>query len=182
MQKKAILFLTFFITNICAHWPSIYNPDRALYMENAHNKPQSNACVFCTQLAENTDKKHFIIKRYDHAYVFLNRFPYQYGHMLIMPLRHVSNLEDLNMEEYQQLMNIVRQAISCLKKTYNVDGVNVGINLGSAAGASKPDHLHIQVLPRWYGDTGWLHTIGQTGVITHSMSDVYEKLKHAFNH
>ncbi len=165
-----------------AHWPSIYNPERASYMSNAHNKPKESSCVFCSQLKENNDEQHFIIKRFKHVYIFLNRFPYNPGHMLIMPLRHVAHLEDLTLQECTELMQVAQQAVVALKQIYKVDGVNVGINLGSAAGASKPEHLHVHILPRWHHDTGWLHTLGQTSVMTNSMHNVYDKLKTEFNH
>lgn len=178
---KHLLLSLLFVTAISADWLSIYNPERGAYMDQTHEKPQTKQCPFCAQLEEHKDAENFILKRYEHISIFLNRFPYQYGHMLIIPKRHIANLEDLTDKEYTELFHLIRKAVCCLKETYNIDGANVGINLGSAAGASKPDHLHVHILPRWHHDTGWLHTIGQTSVMAHDMQKVYTKLKTWFD-
>ncbi len=183
MQKVAVLFSIMCTIFIHAQWESIYNPKRAAYTNECWHKkpnPSKSICVFCNELAQNADETNFILKRFKHVYVCLNLFPYRHGHMLVLPIEHVANLDDLSTEARAELMEATSMAVAALKKTFNTHGANVGINIGKAAGASKPDHLHIQIVPRWHDDTNWIHIIGQTGVITQDMQEVYEKLKTEF--
>ncbi len=183
---KKWYMLSFLICSISAHWQSLYNPARSAYMHKTwHGKKEvtvkKSDCVFCDELAQQNDEQQYIIKRFDHVYVCLNPFPYQHGHMLILPQRHVGSLDALTVHERAELMEVIAIAVSALKEAFNCDGANVGINIGKAAGASKPDHLHVQVVPRWFADTSWMHTIGQTAVVAVDMHQVYQQLKAQFD-
>lgn len=181
MLRRTIASTLLLILQTHTQWQSIYNPKRADYtnkcwQENSPPKPKSK-CVFCNELAQNKDGVNFIIKRFKHVYLCLNLFPYRHGHMLVLPIEHVANLDELAPEARAELMEVTSMAVTALKKAFNTHGTNVGINIGKAAGASKPDYLHVQIVPRWHDDTNWIHIIGQTGVITQDMQEVYKTLK-----
>lgn len=133
-------------------------------------------CVFCALAAEPVDESSGVIVKRDHAYLVLNAYPYGSGHVLVVPLRHVGNLGDLGEEEYEDFARLMRDAAAALTKAYEPDGMNVGMNLGSAAGAGIPEHLHAHVLPRWSGDTNFMTTIGETRVLPESLATTWQKV------
>lgn len=111
----------------------------------------------------------------------LNKYPYNAGHLLILPIKHVASLAELTKEARSELIELQSQSVEILQKTLNNDGANIGINLGKAAGAGIPSHLHIHILPRWQGDTNFMPTIAQTKVISFDLGQYYKKLKKQFN-
>jgi len=168
------------MTNLFAPWRTGY----ASGTDTGDTKKEgidADKCVFCQQLQENNDKQNFILKRFEHSYVMLNKYPYNAGHLLILPLRHVSALSQLEKNERNELMELVSQSIEILNTTLKNDGINVGINLGKAGGAGIPSHLHIHTLPRWSGDTNFMPTIAQTKVISFDLCQFYDNLKPSFD-
>jgi len=166
--------------NLFAPWRERYASD----VDTEDSKKEgikADKCVFCAQLEQDNDKQNFILRRFDYTYVMLNKYPYNAGHLLILPLRHVSSLSQLSRVERAELMELANQSIEILKKTLKNDGLNVGINLGRAAGAGIPSHLHVHALPRWSGDTNFMPAIAQTKVISFDLQKFYDKLKPKLN-
>lgn len=137
-------------------------------------------CIFCDKPAARDDPANHIVWRGEKAFVLLNTFPYNNGHLMVAPYQHAGNLEDLTPEVLTELMMLCQDAIRAFKRDFNPDGVNMGINLGSAAGAGVKDHLHIHIVPRWQGDTNFMAVVTDTRVIPQSLDDSYQMLHAAF--
>lgn len=159
----------------------IYAPWRNNYVnkttQSGDRKITEQDCVFCNALKANKDEKHFIVKRFKHSAIVMNLYPYNAGHLMVIPFEHKAELFELSQKIRSDLFESVNIAIETLKKTMNPNGFNVGINIGFAGGGGLPSHLHIHVLPRWDGDTNYFATIGETKVICSDFKDVYKKLK-----
>ncbi|MFY9781941.1 MAG: HIT domain-containing protein [Acidimicrobiales bacterium] len=133
-------------------------------------------CVFCRLGTEKVDESTGVLKKSTFTYVVLNAFPYGSGHLLVVPYRHVAMLEDLSDEEYEDFFLTLRATVRALNTTYDPEGMNVGMNLGIAAGAGIPQHLHAHALPRWNGDTNFMTTIGETRVLPESLQSTWRKV------
>ncbi len=144
-------------------------------LANAQGRGGS-ACVFCALAQESVSSDSGVLWRGDHTYVALNAFPYGSGHLLILPYRHVGGLTDLGDDEYMDFSLTVRRAARALEAAYGADGMNIGMNLGSAAGAGIPRHLHAHALPRWGGDTNFMTTIGEVRVLPESLASTWKKV------
>lgn len=153
----------------------LWAPWRVKYVTSLDKK--QHGCVFCRILKEKKDAKNFIFKRFRHSFAVFNIFPYNNGHVLIVVNRHVGELEKLNRNEKEDLWNLLEASKSLLQKVLKPDGFNVGINLGRAAGAGFPGHLHIHLVPRWGGDVNFMPIIANTKVISQSMKALYSKIK-----
>ncbi|MCK5012334.1 MAG: HIT domain-containing protein [Candidatus Omnitrophica bacterium] len=150
----------------------LWAPWRIKYVTKIGKKVKG--CVFCNILKEKKDKKNFIITRTKHSYSVLNLYPYNNGHILIIPNRHVSDLGGLKKEEREDLLDLLGETKDLLDKTMKADGYNIGINLGRAAGAGFPKHVHIHLVPRWQGDVNFMPVTGGTKVISQSLKALYE--------
>jgi ATP adenylyltransferase len=141
-------------------------------------------CVFCRILAVDptpaSDEANYIVHRGKHCIVILNAYPYTSGHCMVMPVRHVGTLVDLNADEATELWGFVTHATAALGSAYVPEGLNVGANLGRAAGAGIPGHLHVHVVPRWNGDTNFMTAIGETRVVPESLAVSWRKLHAAW--
>lgn len=156
----------------------LYAPWRKNYINNGN---KNNECVFCKQSKEQDDEKYFIIKRFTHCYSMLNIFPYNAGHILIIPYEHQPSLEQLSQETRSEIMEVTSASIPILKQVLGAEGINIGLNIGGkAAGGSIPEHLHLHVLPRWLGDTNFLVTLAETKQISLDLREIYQKLRNAF--
>ena len=133
-------------------------------------------CVFCVLGHEPVDESSGVLKRSTHTYVVLNAFPYGSGHVLVVPFRHVTRLDELSSEEYRDYSDVLRDVAGALERAYTPDGMNMGLNLGHAAGAGIPRHLHAHALPRWRGDTNFMTTIGETRVLPESLQSTWRKV------
>lgn len=156
----------------------LYAPWRSDYLTK--KKPPIKGCIFCVKAKENRDEKNYILFRGKSCFALLNLYPYNDGHVMIAPYRHESSPEKLSREEWSDLNETGRAAISAIKKIFKPDGFNLGMNLGKAAGAGVADHLHLHVVPRWVGDSNFLPLIGQTKVINQNLNTVYKKLAPLF--
>lgn len=154
-------------------WRSSYSDDSGI-SKTPHCS--ANLCPFCKKMAQNNDKEHFILRRFDHNVVFLNLYPYNAGHLLIIPYDHKGELEDLSKETRAEMINLAADLSLILKKCLAAEGINIGINLGQSAGAGIPSHVHTHVLPRWNNDTNFLPVFGQVKQISYDLTTVYEKL------
>ncbi|MBN1869882.1 MAG: HIT domain-containing protein [Candidatus Omnitrophica bacterium] len=152
----------------------LWAPWRIKYVRNIGKN--SNECVFCKIQREKKDQKNFVVTRAKHAYSVLNIYPYNNGHMLIVPNRHVSDLSGLRKEEREGLMDLLEAAKKLLDKTMMADGYNIGINLGKIAGAGFPRHVHIHLVPRWQGDVNFMPVTGHTKVISQSLKALHGQL------
>jgi diadenosine tetraphosphate (Ap4A) HIT family hydrolase len=133
-------------------------------------------CVLCRVIEDGT----YVVWRDDLVAVILNAFPYTSGHVMVLPVRHVGDVEDVSREEVGAVWSGVANAVRALKSAYSPDGLNMGANLGRVAGAGIPGHFHVHVLPRWSGDTNFMTTVAETRVMPESLDVSYEKLKKAW--
>ncbi|MBI2059559.1 MAG: HIT domain-containing protein [Nitrospirae bacterium] len=136
----------------------------------------SGGCIFCTLPAAKRDEENLILARARHGFVIMNRYPYSNAHVMVAPYEHTSDLLGVSEEARGSLMTLVGHAIRILQTAYKADGLNIGANLGRAAGAGYDGHLHFHVVPRWLGDTNFMPILGETKVITQSLSDTYRQL------
>lgn len=143
-------------------------------------KQKTKGCILCEKYKANADDEQLIVKRGKLAYILMNLYPYNNGHLMIAPYRHVANLVDLTQDELVEIIKLVQLSEKVLRKVYQPDGFNVGINIGKAAGAGIDSHLHAHIVPRWNGDTNFLATFAETKVIPENIEEAYKKLKHAF--
>jgi len=156
----------------------LWAPWRMKYIEGI-DVNDSGKCIFCEKPKEKNDKENFIVYRGSKCFIILNTFPYNNGHLLVVPYKHTSEIKDLDSETMLELMNTAGIVIEAVKNTMRPDGFNVGMNLGRSAGAGIAEHLHIHIVPRWIGDTNFMPVIGGTKVISESLEDTYRKLSKA---
>jgi ATP adenylyltransferase len=136
-----------------------------------------SSCFLCDyHSTPQKDKDNLLLWRTDHAFVVFNKFPYNNGHLLVAPVRHIASLEEANDEEMLCLMQLVRDCQEVLSATIKPHGFNVGMNFGRCAGAGLPGHLHIHVVPRWNGDTNYMHVCSDTDVISQSLFELYDQM------
>lgn len=152
----------------------IWSPWRMEYIES-HKDHTDEGCVFCALLDDVPDQER-ILTRGELAYVTLAKFPYNPGHLLVLPTRHVAELEDLTEAENAAISALLQRGIRALRGAMDPHGFNVGLNLGRVAGAGIPEHLHWHVVPRWAGDTNFMPVVGETRVLPELLADTYAKL------
>lgn len=162
--------------DLYAPWRSPYSKSLATSKE----KNKKTECVFCIQCNDTQDAKHFILKRYNHWAVLLNKYPYNAGHLLVVSLEHKKSLNQMSKVARAELIEITALAIPLLETKLDTQGINVGLNLGKASGAGIPGHLHLHILPRWEGDTNFLPALAGTKVISFDLKKMYELLRPAF--
>ncbi len=138
-------------------------------------------CVFCRLAASGPpSEEHLVVWRGDLTFVVMNAYPYASGHLLVLPLRHVEPLADLTDAESAELWSATQQAVAAIESAYEPDGLNMGANLGRAAGAGLPAHLHLHVLPRWSGDTNFMTTVSETRVVPETLQLSWKRLTDAW--
>lgn len=161
----------------------MWSPWRSEYVEEASSARDSRSdesgSLFTRAVEENRDEENLILWRGDEVFVIMNRHPYNNGHMLILPYREVAHYEDLTPEERTAIADTIDRCIRWARHALRPDGFNVGMNLGAAAGAGIPEHLHVHVLPRWKGDTNFMPTTADVKVIPEAMQKTYRKLRQA---
>jgi ATP adenylyltransferase len=140
---------------------------------------QPDGCIFCTMPAARDDERNHILHRGDHTLIVLNAFPYNAGHLIVAPFRHVGDPLEMTPEESSELMYGVRIAIEVLRESISPEGFNIGMNVGRVAGAGYADHVHVHVVPRWAGDTNFMAVAANTRVVPEAMEATYERLKQA---
>jgi ATP adenylyltransferase len=151
---------------------------RTNYIDGVATQPPSeddHECLF-ERLAREADDEALVLARNEHAFAVMNAYPYTSGHLMVAPLRHESTLAGLSRGEAASVMQLVQDANAAVLAAYSPDGVNVGANIGRAAGAGIPGHVHVHVLPRWSGDTNFMTTIAEARVLPEPLTKSYEKL------
>jgi ATP adenylyltransferase len=158
----------------------LWSPWRMEYIESHEGETGSGGCVFCSLLEQGDPDGERILHRGDAAFVTLAKYPYNPGHLLVLPVRHTGDLEDLAAEEGAEIHVLLQRSVRALREASAPDGFNVGLNLGRVAGAGIPGHLHWHVVPRWGGDTNFMPVVGETRVLPQLLSETYERLQPHF--
>lgn len=154
----------------------IWAPWRIEYIEM--EKPKG--CILCDKPKEKTDTQNYILYRGDKNFIMLNSYPYNPGHLMIVPYRHIARLDDLSDEELQEHWQIIRRSLKVLRQVFNPGGFNVGVNIGRPAGAGIEEHVHTHIVPRWNGDTNFMPVIAEIKVVPQALADTYKRLKGKF--
>jgi len=144
---------------------------------------KQGGCVFCAAFSADPsqDRRYLILHRGAHCCVIMNLFPYNNGHLMVVPLTHQATLEGLPPEALLEIMALVNKSVSTLRKAMNAEGFNIGVNIGKIAGAGIDEHVHVHVVPRWLGDTNFITTLGRVRCIPESLQDSYDKLTGAWD-
>ncbi|MFZ5647520.1 MAG: HIT family protein [Bacillota bacterium] len=153
----------------------IWAPWRTVYIGKDHG----SACIFCEKLESDKDAENYVIYRGDKTFALLNLYPYNNGHILIAPKRHVGDITDLDQDELLELGLVTQKMTRLLRAAFSPEGFNIGVNLGKIAGAGVPGHFHIHIVPRWGGDTNFMPVLGEVRVISEGLDLTYKKLTEA---
>ena len=156
----------------------MWSPWRSEYVSQAD---EDDGCFFCAHLESSDDETNGVLWRGERAFVVLNAYPYNAGHVMVAPHRHVGELNELERDELHELIETTQTTVRHLSEALSPHGFNVGMNLGKIAGAGVPGHVHIHVVPRWGGDTNFMPVVGETKVLPEMLAETYEKLRPFFD-
>ncbi len=154
----------------------LWAPWRFDYVQNADSK-SVDGCLFCVIESEDSDRDNLILHRGARAFVMLNAYPYTSGHLMVVPKRHVADIADLDDQELLEVNQLVKMACHWVRLVYSPEGFNIGVNMGKAAGAGIPGHIHWHIVPRWAGDTNFMTSVGEVRVIPQDLRVSYESLR-----
>jgi ATP adenylyltransferase len=155
----------------------IWSPWRIKYVQE-HERV--GGCIFCNALQEEDGPQNLVLVRGQYNFVILNRYPYTNAHLMVAPIAHVAELEDLDAVTRGEMMELISTSIQVIRKVYEPEAFNVGANIGKFAGAGVVDHVHMHVVPRWAGDANFLSTIGMTRVLPEELADTLLRLRQAW--
>jgi ATP adenylyltransferase len=158
----------------------LWAPWRMKYIKETVEKEEegkSDECILCKVVKESDDEKNLILYRSLRVYIILNKYPYNTGHLMIVPYRHVPSIEDLDPCELLELSLTIKHSVEALREAFSPDGFNVGVNIGRAAGAGIYEHVHVHIVPRWVGDSNFMPVIGGVKVIPQSLDETYYQIK-----
>jgi ATP adenylyltransferase len=153
----------------------LWSPWRLQYL----TEPRPEGCIFCQAILQRDDRETLVLLRGERAFLILNRFPYNNGHLMVVPNAHVSSLEDLDAPTLAEVALLLNRSLAALRLSMAPEGFNIGANLGRAAGAGIEDHVHIHVVPRWQGDTNFMPIVGDLRVVPETWLQTYDRLKAA---
>ncbi len=156
----------------------LWAPWRMAYITGESQKKEKG-CIFCLKSKQRSDAKNLIVLRGREAFVIMNIFPYNNGHLMVAPYRHIGDLGKLRDSELLEMMNLARRCQRAIAATMRPDGFNLGFNLGRTAGAGIADHVHLHLVPRWNGDTNFMPVLAGTKVISEGLAQTYRKLRKA---
>ncbi|HMK28391.1 MAG TPA: HIT domain-containing protein [Terriglobales bacterium] len=156
----------------------LWTPWRYAYVTHADQMP---ACLFCAAPQEGDDRKPMIVHRGQACYVIVNAFPYTSGHCMIVPFAHLDRLESLPTPAAEEMMRLTQRLEGILRRAYRPDGINLGMNIGKAAGAGIAGHIHMHVLPRWVADSNFMTTVAETRVLPEDLATTFERIKAGFD-
>jgi ATP adenylyltransferase len=157
----------------------LWTPWRMEYIDAAKDE-SGDTCVFCDRPSTGDDQSNYVLARTDQAFAMLNAYPYNPGHLMVAPFRHVGDLEDLTRDELAETNDLLQRSIHALKEVSGPHGFNLGLNLGRVAGAGIPGHVHWHLVPRWNGDTNFMSVVGDTRVLPELLAETYAKLRPLF--
>jgi ATP adenylyltransferase len=155
----------------------LWAPWRMVYIKGA---TKASGCLFCRTARSTKDKENLLLHRGRLSFVIMNRYPYNSGHLMVAPYRHVPALEELSDKESADLLRLAGKCLQVLNKSMKPEGYNVGMNLGRVAGAGVLGHLHLHIVPRWGGDTNFMPVLGDTKVVAEALEETYQKLLEGF--
>jgi ATP adenylyltransferase len=156
----------------------IWTPWRYQYMKEVESGKQPE-CIFCDAAARQDDAETLVVYRGPQTFIILNRYPYTSGHVMIVPYAHVAELSSCDAETLSEMMRLAPRVEAAFRANYKPDGMNLGMNLGRAAGAGVLGHLHLHVLPRWFGDSNFMTVAGETRVHPEDLQTTYQRLRKA---
>lgn len=149
-------------------------------MKYIDNHEKEEGCVFCNAQAREDGTSNLIAFRGERNFIILNLYPYTSGHLMVVPFTHIPTLEKLDKITRSEMMELVSQCMVVLQKVYRPQGFNMGANIGTAAGAGVPGHVHIHIVPRWGGDTNFMSTLGGTRVLPEAIEVTYQRIREGF--
>ena len=155
----------------------LFSPWRSSYIASFKHESASRSCLFCRIAKERKDKKNLVVWRGHYCYIVLNLFPYNSGHLLVVPYKHTSDLTSLTEKENAEIMAATARGLKALKKLSGPHGFNFGANLGRVAGAGIEKHVHFHLVPRWNGDTNFMPVLADTKLISEDMKRTWRELK-----
>jgi len=155
----------------------LWAPWRSAYVTKSD--AEKTECIFCSKLHDTRDRENHLLLRRELCFVLLNIYPYNSGHLLVSPNRHVADITELSPAEMLALFGLTQEMVALLRRVMRPHGFNIGVNLGRVAGAGYPGHFHIHVVPRWDGDTSFMPVVGDVKVISETLDQTYEKLREA---
>ena len=158
----------------------LWTPWRYAYITTASKNEGKDGCIFC-ELPKLADEEAKIVYRGQHCYIILNSFPYTSGHVMVVPFAHLDELQKLPEAAAQEMMALTQKMERVLRQIYSPDGINLGMNIGRAAGAGVVGHVHMHVLPRWVGDTNFMTVVGESRVLPEALDVTYERIKRALD-
>jgi len=153
----------------------LWTPWRMEYIREVDNEE----CIFCRKTKSTDDRGELVLRRREHAFLMLNKYPYNSGHLMVAPLRHAGLPSELTKDEREEIFSLLVIGETILKETCNPDGLNVGANIGRCSGAGVVGHFHLHIVPRWVGDTNFLPVLGETKVIPQSLDESYDGMMDA---
>jgi ATP adenylyltransferase len=156
----------------------MWAPWRLEYIQNADKKDEG--CIFCEKPKQQNDKENLIVHRDKHCFVILNKYPYNNGHLMVVPYEHKSDLLDLSDDILLNIQNVLQKVVAALRNTMEPHGFNIGVNMGRPAGAGIADHIHYHIVPRWNGDTNYMPVLANTKVVSEALDQTWEKLQKEF--
>jgi|SRR5579862_2786809 len=160
----------------------LFSPWRSKYIETfSQPKTAPGECVFCKALRENNDDANLVVARGKLCFLILNLFPYNSGHVMVVPNRHTGDFTALSIEELTESMQMLQRAMGALQTISKPDGFNLGSNVGRTAGAGIDQHIHFHIVPRWNGDTNFMPILADTKVISEDMTETMKKLRAVLN-
>ena len=155
----------------------LWTPWRYNYVTHADKTP---GCIFCEVLQAGDDEKVHIVYRGRGCFIILNTFPYTSGHVMVVPYAHLDELQKLPAEAAQEMMALSQRMEGVLRELYRPDGVNLGMNIGKAAGAGVAGHIHMHVLPRWVADANFISVVGETRILPETLDVSWKRMREAF--
>ncbi|MEM1946209.1 MAG: HIT domain-containing protein [Candidatus Caldarchaeum sp.] len=151
----------------------LWAPWRMSYIKSAKKE---HGCIFCEAVRTVDDRSKYVVHRGSSALIMMNLYPYNNGHLMVSPFRHIPSIEDMSDNEMLEVMKLLKLAIELTKRVLNPEGYNIGVNLGRSAGAGIEDHIHFHVVPRWSGDTNFMTTVSETRVLPETIDQTYNRL------